>query len=213
MNKKELIEFEAEIAPKHYNCGQDHYNYKDGRSLGIYHCVDCGREIYWCTWWYGTQRCGSCVKRGRHFSEEHKQHLKVALQPYVFKRGHKTNVGKETWNKGKRYSWSEEAIQRNKNSPYQFKPGLLHPNWKGGVSSINKLIRQSQMYRRWQWLVFKQDGFKCRLCESRDSIEVHHLIRLEKLISQYQIGSLGEAYLTPALWDVNNGETRCYSCH
>ncbi|KKL80098.1 hypothetical protein LCGC14_2008220 [marine sediment metagenome] len=202
----------AKVTKRHYNCGKDHYNYRDGRSLGSYFCILCAKQIYWRTWRYGSGKCNSCVQKGKSLSPEHRSKVvKTLASP--FQVGHKTNAGKPTWNKGKQYSISEVARLRNANNPNYFRKGNEHPNWKGGITSLNKLVRQQVAYKTWKRIVIKRDKHRCVLCQSNNSVEAHHIVRLETLIEKLSIVSMEQAYATAALWDVGNGETRCYPCH
>jgi hypothetical protein len=45
--------------------GKNNPAFKDGRSLGKYHCIDCGKKIGWQTWYKGSKRCGSCSCKER----------------------------------------------------------------------------------------------------------------------------------------------------
>jgi len=38
-------------------------NFKDGRSLKKYYCIDCNKEINWQTWFEGNKVCRSCASR------------------------------------------------------------------------------------------------------------------------------------------------------
>ena len=58
----------------------------------------------------------------------------------------------------------------------------------------------SRAYRRWRYLVFKRDRFKCQMpdCTGKP-IEAHHIVRWAD---------------SPKLrYDVNNGITLCVRCH
>lgn len=197
----------------HKIAGENHYSYKDGRSLQRCYCIDCGKAIGWRSWWYGSQKCNSCVKKGEKHSSEHIEKILQSLQQYQFKEGHITNIGRTPWNKDKNYSWSEEVRASKKNSPYYFKSGSLHPNWRGGVSTTSELIRTSDEYNRWRKDIFKRDNYRCVVCSSNKSIEAHHLLSLSTLIQKYNIYSLEDAYKCQEIWDRNNGETRCHECH
>lgn len=77
--------------------------------------------------------------------------------------------------------------------------GIKHPNWKGGISSINVLERQKAEYREWRTAVFKRDKFTCRQCGQGGYIEAHHI----KSFSEH-----------PDLrTDIDNGITLCKKCH
>lgn len=151
--------------------------------------------------------------KGKKLTEEHKRKIKESSKPYQFKIGHIINVGRTPWNKGKTYCHSEEVRNRLRKLPSLFKSGEKHPNWKGGVSVINNLIRQSEAYSRWRKNIFKRDNYQCIICQSKKIIEVHHLFPLNKIIKKYKIKYLIDAYKCKILWDIKNGVVLCQKCH
>lgn len=74
------------------------------------------------------------------------------------------------------------------------------PNWKGGITSVNKLIRQSLKYRLWRKSVFERDDYTCQICDIRGTIlHPNHI----KKFSDY-----------PNLrFESLNGITLCKNCH
>ena len=75
-----------------------------------------------------------------------------------------------------------------------------HPNWQGGITPINRKIRNSTDMKLWRETVFKRDNWTCQYCKVRggklhaDHIKpffVYHDLRL----------------------DLMNGQTLCKSCH
>ena len=80
--------------------------------------------------------------------------------------------------------------------------GAKNPSWKGGVSSVNRRIRNSGEYRHWREAVFKRDNWTCQKCGRRGGVALHphHL----KPFADY-----------PALrFEVSNGMTLCADpCH
>ena len=38
-----------------------------------------------------------------------------------------------------------------------------------------KHLYESEEYRNFRWRMFKRDGFKCRVCGSKGSLELHHI--------------------------------------
>ena len=78
--------------------------------------------------------------------------------------------------------------------------GENNPNWKGGISSENNLLRTSAEYKNWRKSVFERDGYKCQICgQVGGELEVHH-------IKPFSIH--------PELrFVVDNGITLCKSCH
>ena len=97
-------------------------------------------------------------------------------------------MGKPSWNKGKEYL----AIR-----------GENHPNWKGGVSKINKTKRQLAMYtleyKKWRTAVFERDSYTCVHCGVGGKLDADHIKPWS---------------LFPKLrYKVSNGRSLCRKCH
>lgn len=91
--------------------------------------------------------------------------------------------------------------------------GPNNPLWKGGLSSLNKQIRENSLYRLWRNSVISRDNSTCVTCESTDNIHVHHKKQLVDIIDSYNIKTIEEAKSCALLWDIDNGITLCESCH
>ena len=99
------------------------------------------------------------------------------------------HLGKPSWNKGKSNYWSI---------------GDKNCNWKGGVSKLNKTLRQLAMetidYKLWRSSVFERDNYTCIECKQ-------HGIKLEADHIKPWIDF-------PELrYKVDNGRTLCKECH
>lgn len=72
--------------------------------------------------------------------------------------------------------------------------------WRGGVSTENRLLRNSAQYDSWRSAVFARDDYTCQCCGKKGGrLTAHHI----KAWSLY-----------PALrFDVPNGQTLCRPCH
>ncbi len=127
-------------------------------------------------------------------SDEHKSKISVA---------HK---GKSPWNKGKKgFKVSKETKEKISNSmkgripANHFPKGDKHPNWKGGVTPLNKLIRSSVEYKLWRVAVFERDNYTCIWCGSKGYIEADHIKPF--------------AYYPELRFAIDNGRTLCLPCH
>jgi hypothetical protein len=100
----------------------------------------------------------------------------------------------QPWNKGvsdERTKGNVEAMlqSRNKNELWRKNAaanmkrvraehlgfGEKSPNWKGGKSPIQALLRADKsFYEAWKYPILKRDNFSCVRCSSAKSLEVHH---------------------------------------
>ena len=78
--------------------------------------------------------------------------------------------------------------------------GEKHPNWKGGVSKKNTLLRQTTDYRNWRKSIFDKNNYTCQRCKVRGGkLNAHHIVNFsdnEKL-----------------RYSIENGITLCEPCH
>jgi hypothetical protein len=106
------------------------------------------------------------------------------------------NTGKKFCSRkcmGERY---KEVKQR---PPLRRMFGKDNPQWKDGVTPVNKLLRGSSEFKKWREEVFEYDDYTCWICELTGRLHPHHL----KSFSNY-----------PALRFVkSNGLTLCEFCH
>lgn len=77
--------------------------------------------------------------------------------------------------------------------------GENSPQWRGGVLTENKKIRNSPEYAEWRLDVFKKDWFMCQCCGSNKNIQAHHI----KSFSENKDLRL----------DITNGMCLCELCH
>ena len=74
------------------------------------------------------------------------------------------------------------------------------PNWKGGKTSEQDILRKGSKYNEWRIAVFERDDYTCQNCGKRGGrLHAHH----KKPFAEF-----------PELrFDVANGETLCIYCH
>jgi len=96
----------------------------------------------------------------------------------------KSLEGKSSWNKGLKGYFA----------------GKAHWNWRGGVTPINLIIRNSTEMKEWKKEVFKRDDYTCQMCRKR-GVEI-------------QADHIKPFVLFPELrFDLDNGRTLCVPCH
>lgn len=107
---------------------------------------------------------------------------------------------KPSSNRGKHWVIGPEGRARMRASR---KLGANHWNWKGGITPVNKLIRNSVEANEWRKAVFERDDYTCQHCG------------LSKEVS----GNLNADHIKPfALYpelrfELSNGRTLCKPCH
>jgi hypothetical protein len=115
---------------------------------------------------------------------------------------------------------------KNPNHGATWMIGDKNPNWKGGITSFNHQLRNSDKYNDWRIRVYKKDHFTCKSCkEIGKNLHAHHIISWSILIKEFlnkynylsvinDRNKLVELALKDKkLWNVNNGITYCDKCH
>lgn len=105
--------------------------------------------------------------------------------------------------------------------------GEKHPNWKGGVTELNKLLREF-FHTNLAPKIAERDGYKCQLCgKEHIPLHVHHIREFSEIVDEiinehpdlnpdntddrwelYSIITADERFL-----DENNLITFCRDCH
>jgi len=92
--------------------------------------------------------------------------------------------------------------------------GSSHPNWKGGVSSVNRLIRGLPESKEWRIAIFERDNFTCQHCNKvGGTLNADHIKPFSKIIKDNHVTSIEEARQCQELWNTDNGRTLCLECH
>lgn len=139
---------------------------------------------------------------GRKLTEDHKKkiftaarakNLSIALTGHKHSEDTKRKIGLTS--RGRR--WSLEA----RKAVGEKRRGANHPNWKGGITPDNHLIRNSWEFKEWRQSVFQRDDYTCQQCHKRGNGELHahHLLPFASFKS--------------GRFDVANGQTLCKPCH
>jgi len=147
---------------------------------------------------------------GKHHSQETKD--RMSLSKIGNTNGFKK--GATPWNKGKEIWKNKEhprgTLGRKFSEEHKRKIGDSHRGeksylWKGGITSINLQIRQSQEMKQWRKAVFERDDYTCVWCKDRNG-EGKSVFFHADHIKMF-------AYYPELHFDIDNGQTLCSSCH
>jgi len=117
--------------------------------------------------------------------------------------------GRIPWNKG-----LKGYMAKDKNS-----------NWKGGITPLVVMLRNTTEYNQWRMDCLKRDWFRCKECFSKEKLEVHHIKSFAELVSEFlkeydQFSPIEDketlirlAIKWQPFWEIDNGKTLCQKCH
>lgn len=92
--------------------------------------------------------------------------------------------------------------------------GSSAPSWRGGLTSLNKLLRSSTIYINWRSAVFARDKYTCQHCGDKGGqIEADHIFPFSALLERHNITDREQAINCSDLWHLDNGQTLCRPCH
>jgi len=141
-----------------------------------------------------AERCAA-ANRGKKRSAEFCKHMSEVRTGYVTPSSQR-----------KKQSVSMRLAVMNGNHP--------HVKWRGGTTSLQRILHKTSEYKIWALSVFKRDNYTCQECGRRDGrINPHHIITLSSLLVKHRITTLEEALECKELWDISNGVTLCIECH
>ena len=88
--------------------------------------------------------------------------------------------------------------------------GQDNPSWKGGITPLRHLIRESPQYYKWRDAVYARDGYKdvtTGESGSNNILNAHHIVSFADIIARNNITTFDRALMCEELWDVSNGIT------
>lgn len=147
--------------------------------------------------------------KGGMYGKKHKEETKRTMSEKASsrKRNPLTNRHKEIlsnahkgqipWNKGKK-TGKMSIEQRRKRIGLMM--GEKNPAWKGGITSVNVLIRTSSEYKLWREAVFERDNWTYVWCKVRGGkLNADHIKPF--------------AFFPELRFAIDNGRTLCVPCH
>lgn len=115
------------------------------------------------------------------------------------------NTGQIPWNKNKKLPypiWNKNKkglqVSPRKGKKYPYLQGANNPNWKGGITPMDKLERV-RFRQTMQKLIFERDNYKCQICESTGDLQVDHIASWTEF--------------KELRFDPENCRTLCAKCH
>lgn len=138
----------------------------------------------------------SLTHKGKKPTEETRKKLSQNNARYWLGKKRLDMTGEKNWNYGK-YGSQHTRYQENK------------------LSSLRKIIRNSEKYRQYKRMVLERDKFTCIMCKRKSVyLELDHYPKgFSELLKQNNIINIDEALNCENLWNINNGRTLCQSCH
>lgn len=169
------------------------------------------------------------INKGKVFSQESRNKMSIAKKGKVspnkgkhWKIKDTSKMHHSSWNKGKKGHVNAGFKKGHKTNLGKIRPNKRGENchfWKGGISSLNDLIRKCSKMKQWRSDVFQRDNWTCQTCGNRScagkrmEVEAHHIKTFSKIMSENNIKTLEQAEQCAELWDLDNGVTLCTDCH
>ncbi len=92
--------------------------------------------------------------------------------------------------------------------------GDNNPEYINGRSPLIVRVRGCRKTKEWRSIIFKRDRFTCQGCgQIGMKLVVHHKKAFSKIWSENNIRTYEQALRCKELWNLENGETLCESCH
>jgi len=177
-----------------------------------YYCKEknCNNKISYIGFKYWNGRCRSCSKKGK-------------LNPMYGKKRPEMSFQNKSIHTGKKRSKIAKFRMKSNHADFSREK---HPQWKGGIKSLELEIRKLSNYVIWRKKVFERDNYTCQNCEQYGvRLEAHHIKSFKELYTEFlkeynQFSSIEDKETLIRLatnwqpfWDIENGKTLCKDCH
>ena len=110
---------------------------------------------------------------GKKKSPEHQKRINESLRGNKFALGHKYKCSEETKKKISKALKGRIKSQETRKRLSESHKGIKSYNWKGGITSKNKEIRNGIEFRLWREAVFARDNWTCQKYGIRGQKDVH----------------------------------------
>lgn len=168
---------------------------------------------------------------GTKISDEHRIKLSIARKKYfsenpdaIKKITDRTTGRKQSAETIEKRVSKLRGVERTKEQKMRmrklYKRGRLSHSWRGGKCKLSYKLKRSSRYDDWRRDVYIRDNYTCQICGQRGGkLNPHHLKPFSVLIDELTIGikdKEGEyerLLECDKLWEVDNGQTLCVSCH
>jgi len=118
------------------------------------------------------------ARKGIKFSDEHKRNLSISHRGHRASEETKEKMRKIMENRVFTKEWKQKISEKatGKNNPMWGRIGRTHPNWRGGITPINLIIRNSFEYKQWREAVFVRDNWTCQKTKVKGGkLHPHHI--------------------------------------
>jgi 5-methylcytosine-specific restriction endonuclease McrA len=78
---------------------------------------------------------------------------------------------------------------------------------------LKQKIQNSREYKDLRQQVLAEAEYKCEKCGDTERLEIHHIKPLREIVEENNITELYQAYLIEKIWDTNNYQALCHTCH
>jgi predicted RNA-binding Zn-ribbon protein involved in translation (DUF1610 family) len=144
--------------------------------------------------------CGKCARAKQIFT------------PNVYRKRADTLIRTNN-ERRKIYGGSSKPLELRDRIRVMFSGSKSHL-WRGGISKLVKLIRQSLKYRTWRTECFIRDNYTCVWCGKHGGrLHCDHIKSFSQILRENNIKTLEEAFNCKELWELSNGRTLCIPCH
>lgn len=163
--------------------------------------------------WKGDDVEKQCEQCEKTFTIRPQSKQRFCSKNCVYLSRQKAKEFKDCLNCGTKISITTKLVCRPCFPEYYI--GDKKSSWRGGLTSINKMVRNSDQMAIWRNAIFERDDYTCQICGERGNKlnADHHPMSLSEIIITYNIKGLKDARNCPQIWDTNNGRTLCVPCH